>query len=83
MTELNPNHPVTAAVHEHWHKLCALLLHKLTDGHAVLTASDVDQLVGSGAANIVIQETERGIELTLVSDEEGDRLARQHGGLPQ
>ena len=26
--EYNPNHPVTQAAHDHWHKIVAVLLHK-------------------------------------------------------
>jgi hypothetical protein len=82
MSEINPNHPTTQAVHDQWHKLCALLLQKFTDGHAVISVEDVHQLGVAGRV-IVVQETHRGIELTLVSELEGQRLARQHGGLPQ
>jgi len=87
MSELNPNHPVTAAVHDHWHKLCALLLHKFAAGHAVITARDVggmtDLFANEGGPTIVVQETERGLELTIISGRQAVRLARQQGGLPQ
>lgn len=81
MSEINPNHPMTAAVHDQWHKLCAVLVQKLADGHAVITLRDL-QLMSPGTC-ITVQETIHGIELRLVTEEEGMRLARQQGGLPQ
>ncbi len=27
--ELNPNHPAAMGVHDHWHKICALMMLKL------------------------------------------------------
>ncbi|CAJ0698738.1 hypothetical protein [Ralstonia holmesii] len=85
MSEINPNHPTTAAARDQWHKLCALVLHKL-GGEAVITSEDItdlgEEFARGGGPAIVMRETHRGIELSLISMEKAEDLARQHGGLP-
>lgn len=79
--ELNPNHPMTRNMHDHWHKFCALLMLKFGKPHVVITMADVMRL-GDDCNAVTIQELEDGIHLRLVSMEEGERLARKEGGLP-
>lgn len=79
--ELNPNHPVVQQAHDHWHKLCALVMLKLGRPHVVITMADVMKL-GDDCNAVTIQELDDGIHLRLVSMEEGNRLARKEGGLP-
>lgn len=87
MDELNPNHPMTAMAHDHWHKLCAMVMHKMGAEHVVITSEDIQALVaqfaGDGGPAIAIQETKHGLELTLISMERAASLAREQGGLPQ
>ncbi len=83
--ELNPNHPVTSTVHDHWHKVVALLLHKYAHvlGREVrIYPSDIESLERSGVANLVIEDRDGAIRLRLVDDAEGAKLASQAGGLP-
>ena len=80
--ELNPNHPVTAGVRGQWHKFCALLLYKSGATQSRITAADIDGLMSSDRHNIVVQEKDNAITLTLVSDAEAARLAKHAGGLP-
>lgn len=82
MSEINPNHPMTTFARDHWYKLCALLVNRLPDGEARITAADIEALENSGRANITIREKNDVIILKLVSDEEAQRLARKEGGLP-
>lgn len=80
MTELNPNHPVTQAVHDHWHKIAALLMAKMGKRRIVIGPHEISNLEGQ---NITIRfDDSIGIELRLVSDEEAARLVRKEGGLP-
>lgn len=79
--ELNPNHPVTAAVHDHWHKFVALLMVKYDLGHVVITGADVARLDGEGSA-VCVKEQRDGIHLWIVDAKEAERLAREEGGLP-
>lgn len=86
MSELNPNHPVTASVHDHWHKVVALLLHKFDLGEVVITASDLDDLArefAGGMPAVLIHDKADGMHLKIVTEAEAMALAREHGGLPQ
>ena len=85
MKELNPNHPVTSKVHDHWHKVVAILLHKFAKqlGREVrIYPYDIEALEHSGLANVVIEDRDGCIRLRLVDQAEGERLARKEGGLP-
>lgn len=85
MNELNPNHRVTAGLHDHWHKLLAVVLHKYRHdlpAAVVITEADVDAFVSSGIKNIAALDRRDGLHLRLVDDAEGARLARTEGGLP-
>ena len=78
--ELNPNHPVTIEVHDHQHKIAALLMVKMGVTKTVITLDEIHKLEG---LNIAIHPDDRvGIQLFLVSDKDADRLARKEGGLP-
>lgn len=73
--ELNPNNPTTKAVHAQWHKLCALLMHKLKLDHVVITPDDLVQLIDvPGGVNITVREDIEGIHLRLVGDAQAARL---------
>ena len=90
--EMNPNHPVTAATSDLWHKIAALLVRRLVaaegkhpapDAAVVITVSDIEALSESEDAAITIRlDDARGIVLNMVSTEEAERLARKEGGLP-
>ena len=79
-SELNPNHPVAAAMRTEWHKIAALLLAKTGNGHVVITEADL-QLIPPGGG-IAIQELPDGLHLRLVDQVTAQRLARENGGLP-
>jgi len=80
VNEINPNHAVTRAVHDQWHKIAALLVQKL-GGSALITSADVMAL-GMDKA-VTVQELSDGIHVRIVSLAEAEKLARQHGGLPE
>jgi hypothetical protein len=82
--EFNPNHPVTKAVHDQWHKIAALLLYEKGFRRWVIPEKLVRQLSDEpGGLNITIRFIDGvGIELRLVTDTEAERLAEQEGGLP-
>ncbi len=77
--ELNPNHPVTRAVSEHWHKIAALLMFKYKIEHAVITIDDIKNMPNSA---IAVQELSDGIHIRLIDGADAERLARKEGGLP-
>ncbi len=80
MSELNPNHPTTQAISDHWHKIAAILLHKLGHTDVCITPADLEAMDQNTC--IVIQELDDGLHVRLVDMAEGQRLAREQGGLP-
>lgn len=78
--ELNPNHPVSQQMHDHWHKICALLMRKMGRDHIVITMVDLRSFPADSF--MVFQELEDGLHLRLVDEAEAVRLARREGGLP-
>ena len=79
MNELNPNHPVTREVHDHWYKIAALLVAR-SGGSVVIPPHEVEAL--QDKAITIRFSAHEGIVLKLVSMEEGERMATQAGGLP-
>jgi hypothetical protein len=78
--ELNPNHPVTRGIHDHWHKIAALVMVHFGVTQVTIPISELKQLEG---LNICIHpDDEKGIQLLIVNDKEAARLARKEGGLP-
>ena len=83
MSELNPDHPTTRAVHDQWHKLCCLLMIKFGRKDVVFTNADVEKFVETFTEKAIVCDTRNGmLALRIVSMEEGERLAREEGGLP-
>lgn len=80
--ELNPNHPVTSTMHDHWHKIAMLLVARLPGKQTIITAEEIERVAGRGDQAITIKETGAGLELRVVTMEEGRKLASQEGGLP-
>jgi hypothetical protein len=78
----NPNHPVVQMAEGQWHKFAAILLMKMGLDAIEITTADVRALADSGRANIVLDMRNGRCLLRLVSDDEGNRLARKEGGLP-
>lgn len=79
--EINPNHPVTQMAHDNWHKLCAALMVKLGLTSVEIVKADLDAL-GHMEKGIVLDMRGGRCILRLVTMEEGERLARGEGGLP-
>lgn len=81
--EVNPNHPVTAGMREHWHKIVGLLLHKLELGEVVITGEDLQAFERDHPdAVVMIHDRRDGIHLKIITNAEAQRLAREQGGLP-
>lgn len=80
--ELNPNHPMTATMHDQWHKIVALLMRKFNQSHIEIDVTEIDRFTESGMGAVTIRERDGAIHLDLVSWVEAERLAREEGGLP-
>lgn len=82
--ELNPHHETTQKVHNYWHTILALFMHQQGIKKATITMADIakfNQEYGVGAG-VTVQENQDGLHLTIVTNEEADKLARENGGLP-
>ena len=79
--ELNPNHPVTSTLHDHWHTVALMIMRKFGVDEIVIKDYDV-QSIESNSLAITVRELPDGLHVKIVSMEEGLRLARKEGGLP-
>lgn len=78
--EINPDHPMTKAMHDQWHKIAVLLMMKLKQRHIEISASDIEKLIASESSTVVVQTKGDKIILDLVSEAEGKRILKQQGG---
>lgn len=70
MTEVNPHHPVTEALHDQWHSICMALLLRLKEKEIVLTVQDIQAMCASGYTAIIAHEKHDGLHLILATKEE-------------
>ncbi len=84
MSELNPNHPVTSTLRDQelYHKLLALVMRQFGRRDLVITSREVEDMANAPPSAIVVHVKNEEIHLRLVSMAEGERLAREHRGLP-
>lgn len=80
--ELNPNHPVTSAMNQQWHKIVALLMHKMGKSKVEISVAEIEAFANSGDKAVAIQEQGTNIVLTLIPMAEAQKLAKKEGGLP-
>lgn len=78
--ELNPNHPVTRAVSDHWHKIAAILMMKF--GVKEIVISDADIATMPNDIVIAIEEKKDHFKIWLTDMKTAETLARKEGGLP-
>lgn len=69
MPELNPDHPVTKQIHDHWHTLCLMIMRKLGIKEVIITEQDFIG-VEPGTLNISIQELADGMHVRVMSNQE-------------
>lgn len=79
----NPNHPVVRQLDTEWHKLVAILMHDQGLAEFEITPEMIEAFASEREGHAVVADA-RGnrLVLRLVTAEEGERLARQEGGLP-
>lgn len=82
VSEINPNHPVTQALHDQWHKILCVVMHKLGEDHVVITQSDLIALGASGSKCIVAHDRSDGLHIMVMDEARARDLAAANGGLP-
>jgi len=80
--EINPNHPMTEAVRDQWHKIAVLLMAKFNQQHVEITVDEIIALSGSHLSAVAIQTKDDRIIPDLVTWDEARELAKKEGGLP-
>lgn len=83
-SELNPNHPVTQTLHDHWHKLAAILMFIGGESEVEITGDIVTRFQQDWGADVAVVADARGgqLILRLVNGAEAQRLVKEAGGLP-
>ena len=66
--ELNPNHPVTKEMRDHWHKIAAILMVKFKVTSVEITIKDIENLMNCGTSNIVFKPDGDILRVWLVDD---------------
>lgn len=79
--EINPNNAAVIRARDQWHKIAAILMVKFDQTAVEITLADVD-ILGDNERAVVIDERGGKLVIRLVTMEEGERLAREDGGLP-
>jgi len=78
--EINPNHPVTQTVHDHWHKIAAILMIKFGVKSVDITDLDVKNIPSDIA--IAIESKPDHLRIFLTDMKTAEKLAMEEGGLP-
>lgn len=73
--EKNPEHPVTAAASDQWHKIAAILIAKQGIRSVSITPADI-AAISAGDTNVVLRGNSHSLEVKLVSDDEARALMR-------
>lgn len=82
--KLNPNNKTTQQLDDHYYKLLGLVIHKYDLGEVVITSKDMDNWINStdGMPCLFAHDKADGLHIKVVSESEGMKLAKEHGGLP-
>ena len=81
--ELNPNHPVTKEVHDHWHKVVALMMLHFGLKEFRITNAMIASMPTDLAVAFDVRKIHGGDAVVrLVSMTKAEGMARKEGGLP-
>ena len=78
--EINPNHAVTRAVSDHWHKIAAILLMKFGVKEVIITSEDIAKMQSDVV--IAIESKKDHFKVWLTDMKTAQELVRKEGGLP-
>jgi hypothetical protein len=80
--EMNPHHPVTEQLHEHWHKIAALIMRKAGLSKLTITLED-SELFGSlppaSMPTILVHSHKDSMDVLLMPLDEARRYAEKLG----
>lgn len=78
MPTLNPNHPVIKQIEDHYYKLLCAHMLKHGEREWSVTANEIRAIEGMAVA---IDTRGGGLIVRIMTYEEGERMAREEGGL--
>lgn len=77
--ELNPDHPVTAALHDQWHKLLAVVMHRFKIENIVITKDDILAFDDEHPnCSILAHDKSDGLHLSIISRDAGEELVKEY-----
>lgn len=77
INELNPEHPVTSAMHDHWHKIVALIMYKQGLKEVKITMDDMHELQKQYANTmpvVIVEEIGEVLSVRIITEQEGQDL---------
>jgi len=74
--ELNPTHPVTAGLHDHWHKLMAIAMRKQGLKELTITVQDLEAVATLPEMPVVVADARKN-EIRVILFE-SERAAREY-----
>lgn len=75
--EVNPEHPVVQLLHDKWHVVVAIIIHKLKLPEILITEADVDAYERDHADDSVMaRDAEDGLHLMMVTAAQAEKLAK-------
>ncbi len=77
MSEVNPHHPVTEALHDQWHKICLILMVRLGEKEIVINKADLDQVLEGPYKYIVAHDKHDGLHVILCDEAEAREALRR------
>lgn len=77
----NPEHPTSKALHDNWHKVAAIIMHKMGITETVITQEDLRAFQAQPNMHILADGQDDGIKVSLVTEAEARRIASEAGGV--
>jgi len=78
--EFNPDHPVTEAIHDNWHKLCASVMHKLGREKVTISIADIEEFAALPEMPVMLcHDHDNVIDLILLPESEARKMAAKQG----
>lgn len=81
MSEINPDNPLVQALHDSWHLIVGLMIHKFKQAEVVITAEDIESFDAhyGGDTAVLCHDKKDGLHLMIVTRAQGEALAAQEG----
>lgn len=72
--EINPDHPVTAAMRGQWHKILGYMMHKMNVKDFTITVDDIQE-VGNDLC-VMVHEKRNELHVSLITRQEAEQMMK-------